>query len=99
MGRVDQAVHGVLQPDPRPRRQKEKVRKPEQPTGEGEPNLAYFQEPVLDFTWVPDYSQELHPGPDERLPNRSGTEDEAIRGIPVQSCCGRPHWHGLFTIW
>ena len=28
VGRVDQAVHGVLQPDPRPRRQKEKVRQP-----------------------------------------------------------------------
>ena len=28
VGRVDQAVHRVLQPDPRPRRQKEKVRQP-----------------------------------------------------------------------
>ena len=43
MGRVDQAVHRVLQPDPRPRCQKEKVRQPEQPKGEGKTNLAFFE--------------------------------------------------------
>ena len=38
--------------------------------------------------------QELHSGPDQRLPNCARSKNETVRWIPMQSCCGCPHWRG-----
>ena len=42
--------------------------------------------------------QELHPGPDERLPDCPREKDEAVCWIPVQSCRGRTHRHGQLVL-
>ena len=44
------------------------------------------------------FSQELHSGPDERVPDREGEEDETVCRIPVQSSCGRTHRPGQLDL-